>query len=294
MKHAPFSSTDFLLLLVVIIWGTVFPFGKIALQEFHPLTFAALRTIMAAPVLLLAVALRENGLFLTKKDVIPYALLGFLGQFINRICFSYGLNYTTASSASIIMGATPVFAAVFAFFLGIERITLFSAIGTFSAVVGVFFVIKGDMTFTSFNTMFLWGDLFIMGAAVSWALFTVCTKRVLNIYGILRTTAWSSAFGALFMVPFLFSALQQEPLFDYSLKAWLCVLYVSLLANALAHIFWLTGISNIGPTKTTIYQTLVPIVAIFLSQIMLSEPLLPAQTAGMLLILGGIYLTRLA
>ncbi len=292
MKRAGFSYVDILLLTVVIIWGTVFSFGKIALREFDPATFAALRTIMAAPILLLAMRIRENCLSLTRKELISFALLGFLGQFINRMSFSYGLSYTTASSASIIMGTTPVFTVLFALCSRIERVTAVSAAGIISAFIGVSLVVKGDWSYTTLRSVFLWGDLFILGAAASWALFTVVAKQVVTSHGILRTTAWSSAFGALFMLPVFFTSARQGDLLDCSFTAWLCVLYVSLLANALAHILWITGISRIGPTKTTIYQTLVPIVAILFARSMLSEPLLSTQIAGVVLILGGVYLTR--
>lgn len=68
---------------------------------------------------------------------------------------------------------------------------------------------------------------------------------------------------------------------------------MSLLGNALSHLFWITGIFKIGPTKTTIYQTLVPLVAIFVAVMVLAESLALVQMVGAVLILGGVYLTRI-
>ena len=62
----------------------------------------------------------------------------------------------------------------------------------------------------------------------------------------------------------------------------------------MAHIFWIAGISQIGPTRTTMYQTFVPLVAIFFAVMFLGESLLWAQIIGAALVLGGVYLTRFA
>ena len=96
-----FSSADLLLLCVVIIWGSVYTFGKIALREFDPLSFAALRTILAAPILLVAVRFKENGLHLAKKDILPFVFLGFLGHFLNRLQKAQGSGFTRPENGQI-------------------------------------------------------------------------------------------------------------------------------------------------------------------------------------------------
>jgi drug/metabolite transporter (DMT)-like permease len=292
MIERKFSSTDFSLLCVALIWGNVYIFGKIALREFDPVSFAALRTVLAAPILLLALIFKENGLRFGKKDIIPFALLGFLGHFLNRLCFSYGLNYTSASSASILMSATPVFAALFGVFLRIDKVSPRSVFGILTAFVGVFLVIKGDWSHIELSSVTLKGDFFILGATVSWALFTVLTKRILKEHTSLRLTTWTAFFGAVFMMPFLIKPLAQNAFVEPSLKAWLCLLYVSIMANALAQLLWVTGIQKIGPTKTTVYICLVPLVAIFFAGVILMESILPIQFLGVLLVLAGVYLTR--
>ena len=136
------------------------------------------------------------------------------------------------------------------------------------------------------------GDFFILGAAVSWALFTVLAKTLLKEHTSLKLTTWTAFFGAVFMMPFLIKPLAQNAFVQPSLKAWLCLLYVSIMANALSQLLWVRGIEKIGPTKTTIYICLVPLVAIFSAGIFLMESILPIQFLGVLLVLGGVYLTR--
>lgn len=63
------------------------------------------------------------------------------------------------------------------------------------------------------------------------------------------------------------------------------MLYVSILGNALSHLFWITGISKIRPTRTTMYQTFVPLVAIFFAIMFLEKTLVGLQIVGAVLVL---------
>ena len=199
-----------------------------------------------------------------------------------------------ASQHSELMTATPILAALFASLFRIERVTLRSALGIGVAFLGVFFVIKGDFSHLWLGKATLTGDLFVLRAALSWALFSIFAKSLLRDYNIVKLTAWSAQFGAAFMVPFILRPLIQGVFAHHTLKGWLCLLYVSILGNALAHLFWVTGISKIGPTRTTMYQTFVPLVAIFFAVLFLGEGLLGVQIVGAALALGGVYLNRFA
>jgi drug/metabolite transporter (DMT)-like permease len=292
MNQKRFSVTDLILLAVVIIWGGYFTVGKIALQEVDPTTFAALRTILAVPVLLLILGVKEKGLHFDKRDIIAFAISGFLGQFLNRLSFSYGLNFTSASNAAILWAITPVFTALLSALFRIERVTLRSAGGIFLAFTGVFLVIKGDWAPVDLSKTALWGDLLILGATLSWSCFTIYAKHLLREHSTLHLTTWSSVFGASFMVPFILKPLSQGTLFHYSLKAWLCILYVAIMANVIAQLGWVTGISRIGPTKTAVYQNLVPVVGVSLAAVVLMESILPMDVIGTILVIAGVCLTR--
>jgi len=294
MNERAFSVADLFLLCVVVIWGTSFTAAKIALREFDPISFAALRTIAAAPVLFIILILKEKGIHFAKKDILPFVIMGLFGHFLNRFCWSYGLKFTTASNASLLMSATPIFAALLASVFRIERVTLKSSIGIGLAFLGVFFVIKGGFSQPGLGKATLLGDFFILGTSLSWALFSVFAKHLLRDRSILKVTAWSCQFGAGFMVPFIIGPLAKGAFAYPSAKAWLCLLYVGILANAVAHVFWITGISKIGPTRTNMYQTFVPLVAIFFAVMFLGETLFWVQIIGAALVLGGVYLTRFA
>jgi drug/metabolite transporter (DMT)-like permease len=242
---------------------------------------------------MLALSIREKGLHITRGDILPFALLGLLGHCLNRLCWSYGLTFTTASNASLLLAITPIHVALLATLFRMERIGRKSAMGIVVALLGVFFVVKADLANLRFGKATLVGDFFMLGTGVSWALFNIYAKHLLRDHSILKLTAWSAQFGGAFMIPFVLRSLIQGELAGISLKAWGCLFVVSFLGNALSHLFWMTGIFKIGATKTTVYQTLVPLVAILIAVTVLGESLVLAQMVGAGLILGGVYLTRI-
>jgi len=202
--------------------------------------------MLSAPILLLVLSIREKGLHITKGDILPFALLGLLGHCLNRLCWSYGLTLTTASNASLLLAITPIHVALLATLFGIERVHRKSAAGIAVALLGVFFVLKADLVNVRFGKATLVGDVFMLGTGVLWALFTIYAKHLLQNHSILKLTAWSAQFGAAFMIPFALRSLIQGELAGISLKAWVCLLVVSFLGNALSHLFWITGIFNLS------------------------------------------------
>jgi len=82
------------------------------------------------------------------------------------------------------MTTTPIHAALFATLLRIERVTIKSKLGIIIAFFGVIFLIKRDLLHLRFEKTTLLGDFFILGAALSWALYSVYVKHLLGEHSI--------------------------------------------------------------------------------------------------------------
>ena len=117
------------------------------------------------------------------------------------------------------MTTTPIHAALFATLLRIERVTIKSKLGIIIAFFGVIFLIKRDLLHLRFEKTTLLGDFFILGAALSWALYSVYVKHLLGEHSILKITVWSAQYGAVFMVACIFRAFVQGVLIHHSLKS---------------------------------------------------------------------------
>ena len=102
-----------LLLVVALIWAGNFPLAKLGLAEIGPMTLAATRALIAAPLLVLASRLLEGPLPpLARRDltaVIVLAVTGFVG---NSLLWYVGMRFTTPANAGILGAASPVVVAL--------------------------------------------------------------------------------------------------------------------------------------------------------------------------------------
>ena len=289
-KHK-FSLTDFSLILATVIWGSDYPFAKIALKEISPLSFSAARTLLAAAALIPFFLKQERSWKVSRRDFIYLVILACFGTFLNRICWSVGLSLSSAANAALLMTTSPIFVLIASAVLFRSSVTWRATTGILVAFGGVFLVIRGDLKGWDSSSDHFLGDLILLGAAVSWALFTALAKFLLKDYSSLKVTAYVMAVGSVLFIPFLPN---ENPggWSGISALAWFSVFYVGLSGNCLAYFLWMKGIQNIGPLRTILYSYLMPITAVAFSIPLLGEAVTGAQVWGGLIVFLGIFLAR--
>jgi len=105
-------------------------------------------------------------------------------------------------------------------------------------------------------------------------------------------TTWSILAGAAVMAPL---GLVQAAGTDWSAvsgAAWAGFLYSAVFPAALSNVVVFRAIRLLGPSRISAYQFLVPFFALVISAAVLSEPIGPAQVAGGLVIVAGVFVTR--
>ena len=125
-----FSLTDFSLILATVIWGSDYPFAKIAMQEISPLSFSAARTLLATAALFPFFLMQESSWKVSRRDFLYLILLACFGTFLNRICWSVGLSLSTASNAALLMTTSPIFVLI-------TSVLLFRSSVTWRATAGI-------------------------------------------------------------------------------------------------------------------------------------------------------------
>lgn len=220
-------------------------------------------------------------------------MLGLVGIGIYQIFFMTGIYRTTASKASLIMGAVPIFVAIFSSALAFEKIDLKTWGGIFLSFIGLFLIIRNDsFAFVTRETLLL-GDLLVLGAAILWALYTVLAKPVLKKYSPLKVTAYAMISGTAFLLIFTWPELRDQNWTTLSPLVWLCFFYSSIFGLVVSYVLWYRGVSRIGPARTTIYQYLTPVSAVVFAMIFLSEKITVYQVIGALVVFYGVYVARI-
>jgi drug/metabolite transporter (DMT)-like permease len=291
-RSRSFGATDVLLLLMATIWGVNYSAVKYAGQAFGALTFTWMRVLIAMLTLLAAVMLQRKQ-WPRRSDVLKLLALGALGNGLYQLLFVFGVSRTRVGSAALILAAAPAFIALLSWARGVERVSARAWAGIALSIAGVGVVMLGSAASapTSRQDSVI-GVLLVFVAVLCWSVYTVGLQPLTHRVDAVQLSAVTMTGGMIplaFATPFAVSSIAAV---HVTAIAWWCVFYSSVISIGVAYLFWYHGIRVLGPTRTSIYGNLQPIVAIATGWLALSETPTIWQMIGTVAIIGGIFLTR--
>ena len=285
--------TDFGLIALAAIWGVNFSIVKVALNEFEPLAFNALRFPLAAAALGWIMFRGAEDLMPQREDIPRILLLGLVGNVLYQLAFIIGLDWTYAGNASLLLATTPVWTVILSVAAGHEQPNRWVIIGIIGTLVGMVLVVIGSDDQLSLGSTTLRGDLLMIVGSIFWSVYTVAGAKPVARYGALRMTTWTLWVGT----PILFCAgipsLLQTDFTGVSVTAWWAIFYAGLFALALAYVIWYHGVEQLGNSRTAVYSNLVPVWALITAWIWLGERPEMLQLLGAVSILIGLTISRL-
>jgi drug/metabolite transporter (DMT)-like permease len=283
---------DLRLLFVAIVWGINFSVVKYALADFHPLSFTAVRFLLAALFLLFVMRATGEPFPIDRRDRPAVVRLGFTGITIYNIFFMLGLKYTTASHSALFISMSPLVAAVIQSLTGRERITMRGVAGLVLAFLGAVLIIgsqHGEFTFSS--DLFL-GDVLTLCGTVTWALYTVTARPLLERYSALKVTAYNMAVGTVLLLPVALPDLLRQSWTSVSVRSWLALGFAAFISAGIAFSLWYQGVKRIGVTRTMVYHYIMPLTAVAFAAVFLGERISGQTILGGASILLGIALVQ--
>lgn len=275
---------------MALIWGVNFVVVKYATQVFNPVAFTGLRVGTVA-LFLLIVAFARGGITLPRRDVIALLLLGALGNGLYQLFFVHGVARTRAGNAALIIASAPAFIALIARARGMERVRPLTLIGIALSVVGVAFVMIGSAT-SSTGEATLLGSVLVFFGVLCWSIYTIGLQPYTTRVDIIQLSAVTMVGGA---VPLLIAstpALLGTNWSAVGIGGWLALFYSSVISMGVAYFFWYRGLRVLGPTRTSVYANLQPIVALVVAWPLLNEVPTVFQAVGAATIIAGVFLTR--
>jgi drug/metabolite transporter (DMT)-like permease len=291
-KERKFYFTDLAMVIAAFIWGINLPVIKVSLKEMSPLGFNGIRLTFSSLCLIVIVLLIEKNLYIPRtywKTIIP---LSIIGTTFYQLFFIHGINFTTASSTSIILAMSPIFIALLSNLVKHEKLRAIQWTGIFLSFIGFYFLINSDISSFKINGNSIKGDLLILGGNLSWAIYTVSAKPVLERISPLKFTALTMAIGTIIFLPFSFKNIYYLRWKEISISAWGGLIYSGLFALAISYVIWYYSVKKIGNSRTAIYSNLQPVFTIFFAFLILNERINSFQAIGGIIILAGVYLTR--
>lgn len=269
-----------LALMVVTIWGVNFLFVKLGLDEISPLLLCTLRFMLSSIPAVFFIKF-PKGAF---KIIAAYGLVMFALQFtLVFMGMSVGM---TAGMASLIMQVQVFFSMFFAaVFLG-EHPGVLQVMGALVAFMGM-----GVVAFHFDANVSALGFIFILGAAATWGVGNLITKKIKSGYFI-SVIVWGS-FVACF--PMLLLALLFEGPSSFKVtyehltwKGISALLYIVYASTWVGYGVWNFLISRYPVGVVVPFTLLVPVVGILSSVLYLGEPFQAWKLIAGLLVIAGL------
>ena len=248
----------------------------ISTQNIDAFSFTFLR-IFSGTVLLLCIYFYKNkNLKLSfKKNWISSFML-----FLYAICFSYSYINMFAGIGTLILFAVVQISMILIALFYKEKLTINKILGVIVAFGGLAFLLypKEDFSISFFHTFLM------VISGIAWAVYSVIGKSSTN--ALLNTTDnffKATIFAIIFMLFFINE-------FKFDLYTSFLAILSGSITSGLGYLIWYEVLPKIQITTASVLQLIVPILAIFLSVIILDEKFSLELAISTFIILFGIFL----
>ena len=283
-----------ILILTTIFWSGNFIVGKAAsTYEIPPFSLNFFRWFFAG-LILLPFTFKE--LIGKKKYIFNnigfFTVLGITSITIFNSIVYYSLYYTQVISGILMISTIPVWIIFISSILNIERTNIFQIIGVIFSLTGVIFIItKADLEIIK-NLDFNKGDLSMVVAMFSWAIYSALLKSKkyeISQFALLQVVI---IMGLIFLTPIYLIEMYLGNVIVLGMPFLLTLIYVVFFPGLASFIFWIKGISLIGANRAGVFLHLMPIFGAIMAMVIFDEKFMYYHIFGALFIITGITLSN--
>src|SRR5262245_38122268 len=277
-----------MLLTTVVLWALNVSVTKYILEHgVAPLAYATIRYGLAGLIFIGLALVAERTLRVARSDI-PRLALASLTLSLNQLCFVFALDLTSASTIGLLLGAIPIFAALFGLALGTERaagrfwlaaLVSFAGVGLVAAGAGQSF--SGDVG----------GIALGLATAATWAAYSVILAPLMRSYSPTRVSAIVIP-AAWAVIALCGLAQTRNQSWGLGWEIWVLLAFATVGPLVLTNILWFKSSHRIGANRATLAANLEPFLAAMLAVILLSEPFGILEIVGGLLIGAGLLIMR--
>ncbi len=217
------------------------------------------------------------------KDLLHIILIGCLNCIISMTMLQLSIKLGNASSAATLISTSPMFTAFFVTLMVKEKISARKktgiALGFFGIMVFGFGMLEGDS---------ITGILLGIGAAMSFAMYSVLLRKYVLKYGPVNCTAYSALFpSVIYGIGLLVTGNMRIPSLD--IQGWLILLYLGVFVTGIAYFALLEAVKRMGSANAMRLFYLKPVVATTLAVAFLSESIGIVKLSGMGIIIFSLF-----
>ena len=292
-KQSNFLAYIFLL-LTVTFWAGNFVVGKFAsFYNVPPFSLNFYRWLFAWLILMpftISEIIKKKEYIISNYKI--FLVLGITSITIFNSIVYYSLNFTQVISGVLMISTIPVMIMFFSSILKIEKTNLFQIIGVILSIVGVIIIIT-KANFEILKSLdFNKGDITMVLAMFSWALYSTLLKRQKYELSQISLLQVVISFGLIFLIPIYFIEYQIGFRINIDTPFILILSYVVLFPGLASFILWIKGIALIGANRSGVFLHLMPIISALMAMIIFDEKFMFYHILGACFIISGILLSN--
>ena len=284
----------FLLTLTALFWSGNFIVGKAAsIYEIPPFSLNFYRWLFAFIILLPFTykEIIENKNYIL-ENIGFFIILGITSITIFNSIVYYSLYHTQVISGVLMISTIPVWIMFIASLLKIEKTNIFQIIGVILSLTGVICIItKADFELVR-NLDFNKGDLSMVIAMFSWAIYSALLKKKTYKVSQIALLEVIIICGFVFLIPVYFIEMSLGYKVVLKTPFILTLTYVVLFPGIIAFLFWIKGIGFIGANRAGVFLHLMPIFGAIMAMIIFKEKFMFYHILGAIFIVSGITLSN--
>lgn len=269
------------------IWGGMYVVSKVVLEVIPPFSLLTLRLLLGILGLGIFVV-RQQGLKFNRSQGISVVLVGIIGYGFSLGFQFVGTKLSSAANGAVVTAVTPAFIYLFAYWILAESISKRRVTALLLSTLGVIIVINPRSALLS--PEHFWGNISLVAAALTWALYSVLIRRITQKLDTLSVSFAAFLGGLMLAFP--------AGLWEHNYQAWgnislsvvAGVLYLGIISTALAAFLWNKAFELLDAGVASLTFFAQPVVGAILGVTLLEENLSTFLVVGGALIGLGLWL----
>jgi len=280
-----------MLLMLSMVWGSSFPFLKIAIESYSPIVTVTLRLTISAIAMtafIYAIGLRIPAQLKVWRH---YAVVAVVGNIVPFLLITWGEQYIDAALASVLMGLIPLATLISAHYLtDDEKMSVTKLMGVILGGGGVVVLIGVD-ALQDFGTH-VWAQLAVIVAACCYGISSVYVRRSkITQYNPLANAAGILICSSVLSLPVALIA-EDPTTLPFNVRSLSALLILALLCTCFAYFLLYNLLAEVGATFTSFNNYLVPVFGMIISVVLLGDSIGPSTYTALTLIFIGLILSQ--
>lgn len=247
-----------------------------------------IRVLVTVILFWLLFALKPGKGGIDKKDIPRFLLCALTGVAINQLLFIKGLTLTTPVHAALLILITPVFILMIAVIAGNEKMSLIKLLGLLLGIGGSALLILSKEN-SGIGSDVLRGDVLVVINAISYALYFILVKPLMQKYSALHVIRWVFTFGIVLITPFCWGQFSNTNWEAFGVNQFAALVFIVLGATFFAYLFTVYGLQHLSASAAGAFIYLQPVFSSLFSFLFFREEMSWPKIVAALLIFSGVF-----